>query len=443
MTESQPDPLPERRTRPGRTLILGLALGLAAGAGGMWLARPKAASHPPAANGKTQAFQCPMHPQIIQDHAGSCPICGMDLVVLEGHQALQSPGPQGLVTVQIDPQRRQLMGLRTVKAELAILGGELRAPGRVAVDETRLEKVTVKLEGYVERLHADFVGRPVKLGEPLFDLYSPEFLNAQREYLVALRTRKSLAGTDQEVRWQEIAFSARRRLEFLGASPALLQRLETSGEEIRHLTVQSPIAGVVTARNVTQGSRIGPADAALEVADLSRVWVLADLYEADLARVRPGMAAELELPALGRRLQGRVAFLDPVLDPKTRTLKARLEFPNPDGSLRPEMLGEVLIKTGERKALCIPLDAVLDSGARKVAFVDVGQGYLEPREVKVGAVTGERVEILEGLEPGESVVTRAAFLVDSESRFQAALAELTRRDAEAKAPAAPPSGHSH
>lgn len=442
MSEPQPDPTPEPAAEPrrGRTLALGIALGLVAGIGGMWLARPR--THAPAAatDGKAKAYQCPMHPQVIQDHVGACPICGMDLVVMEGTQALQSPGPEGLVTVQIDPQRRQLMGLRTAKVEPASVGAELRVPGRVALDETRLKKVTVKLEGYVERLYADFVGRPVTQGEVLFDLYSPEFLNAQREYLVALRTQKSLAGTDQERRWQEIAGTARRRLEFLDAPAALIQRLDQTGEVVRHLPVTSPITGVITARNVTQGSRIGPADAALEVVDLSHVWVLADLYEADLARVKPGMAAELELPALGRRLTGRVAFLDPALDPKTRTLKARLAFPNPDGSLRPEMLGEVVIRTGARTALSIPLDAVLDSGTRKIAFVDVGQGYLEPREIKTGQVTRDRIEVLEGLEAGEAVVTRAAFLVDSESRLQAALAELARRTAESKAP---PAGHAH
>jgi Cu(I)/Ag(I) efflux system membrane fusion protein len=159
--------------------------------------------------------------------------------------------------------------------------------------------------------------------------------------------------------------------------------------------------------------------------------VLADLFEADLGRVKVGMGAELEIASLGKKLQGRVIFLDPVLDPKTRTLKARLEFPNPGGLLRPEMLGDVTFQIPERKALTVPLDAVLDSGTRKIVFVDVSQGHFEPREVTTGQQSADRVEIVEGLEKGEAVVTRAAFLVDSESRLQNALAEMTRRKSEA------------
>lgn len=440
-TPIAPEP---RRWKP---LLMGLALGLVVGGGAMFLARPKA-SAPQATQDTAQTWQCPMHPQIMQDHEGDCPICGMDLVPMTGAQALESPGPEGLVTVQIDAQRRQLMGLRTAVVEPGDLGGDLRLPGRVVLDETRLKKVTVKLEGYVERLQADFVGRPVSKGQVLFELYSPEFLNAQREYLVAQRTRASLAGTEQEARWLEIAGTARRRLEFLDAPPSLLAKLDATGEVVRHLPVVSPISGIVTVRNVAQGSRLGPADTALEMVDLSRVWVLADLYEQDLARVKPGMAAELELPALGRTVAGRVAFLDPMLDPKTRTLKARLEFPNPGGELRPDMFGEVRLKVGSRRVLTVPLDAILDSGTRKIAFVDVGQGYLEPREVQVGQSGRDRIEVVEGLEAGEQVVTRAAFLVDSESRLQAALAELARRKGEAaaapQAPAADPhAGHRH
>lgn len=419
------EPAPRRRLLA--PLAIGLSLGLTLGALGTWLVlRQKAAPH---AHGsaKPQAYQCPMHPQILQDHPGDCPICGMDLVVMEGSQALQSPGPEGLVTVQIDPARQQLMGLRLAKAEEGQLEGGFRAPGRVVLDETRLKRVTVKVEGYVEKLHADFTGRPVRKGEALFELYSPDFLNAQREYLVALRTQASLKGTDQEARWMELAGTARRRLEFLDAPEALLKHLDQGGEVKRHLTVNAPASGLITVRNIAQGSRLGPSDVALEIADLSHVWVVAEVFEADLARVKAGMGATLDLPSLGRKLIGRVVFLDPMVDPKTRTLRARLEFPNPGGDLRPEMLGEVTFQSPARKSLTVPLDAVLDSGSRKIVFVDVTKGHFEPREVTVGQRSLDRVEILDGLEKGESVVTRAAFLIDSESRLQAALAEMTKR----------------
>ncbi len=426
LNEFEPTP-----SSPLSRLAVGLVAGLLLGGVGTWLIlRPRAANHDHGAealSAKPKAYQCPMHPQILQDHPGDCPICGMALVVMEGTQALQSPGPDGLVTVKIDPGRQQLMGLRLAKAEEGQLDGGFRAPGRVMLDETRLKRVTVKLEGFVEKLHADFTGRSVKKGEPLFELYSPEFLSAQREYLVALRTQASLKGTDQEGRWMELAGTARRRLEFLDAPEPLLKALDAGGEVKRHLTVNAPVTGLVTVRNIAQGSRISPADVALEIADLSHVWVVADVFEADLARVKVGMGATLDLPALGKKLAGRVVFLDPVMDPKTRTLKARLTFPNPGGDLRPEMLGEVSFQTPARKTLTIPLDAVLDSGTRKIVFVDVTKGHFEPREVKTGQSTNDRIEVLEGLEKGESVVTRAAFLVDSESRLQAALAEMTKR----------------
>ena len=258
---------------------------------------------------------------------------------------------------------------------------------------------------------------------------------AEREYSVSLRSLKSQAGTPGEARWKELAETARRRLEYLDAPASLLKALANGAEPSRCLTVVAPYDGLVTVRNISQGSRIGPADVALELADLSRVWVLADLYEQDLAQVKVGMTATMELPALGQKLSGRVVFLDPLIDPKTRTLKARLEFPNPKGVLRPEMLGEVAFSMGERRTLTVPLDSILDSGTRKIAFVDVGSGHFEPREVKVGRGGGDRIEILDGLKNGERVVTRAAFLVDSESRLQAALAELNRKNSAAKAPA--------
>lgn len=418
-------PNPRRRLPAG--LALGLVAGLLLGAGTSALILRRKAPAPPPTAGAPKAWQCPMHPQIIQDHLADCPICGMDLVEMSAGNALQSPGPEGLVTVHIDPQRQQLMGLRTAPALVGSLGAGLSAPGRVAFDETRLHRITVKVDGTVERLHADFTGRPVIQGQPLFELYSPEFLGAQRDYQVALKTLADLRGSAQEARWADLAATARRRLELLDAPADLLQHLADGGEPRRHLTVVAPVSGLVTQRNITQGARLGPADTALELADPSQVWILADVYEADLARVKVGMAATFSAASLPSPLQGRVVFLDPVLDPRTRTLKARLAFPNPGGRLRPEMLGDVRFQIPERQALTVPLDAVLDSGSRRIVFVDVTKGHFEPREVQVGQRSADRIEILEGLEPGEAVVTRAAFLVDSESRLQNALAEMGRK----------------
>jgi Cu(I)/Ag(I) efflux system membrane fusion protein len=425
-----------------KCVLLGVAVGLALGAGAFWLAAPRGHAH--AAESGPKAYQCPMHPQIMQDYFGACPICGMDLVVMEGSQSLMSPGPEGMVTVQIDAQRRQLMGLRTVQAEAAPLGGEIRAPARLVAAEPGLFRVTVKTPGYVERLLADFTGKAVKKGDLLLELYSPGFLTAQKEYAVAIKALGAMKGAQgqaghagggapDQTRWGDLVKAARRRLEYLDAPKSLLDALDAGGEPARCLQVFSPASGVVTAKNVVQGGFASEMETILEIADLGVVWALADLYETDVAQVKVGGPATLDVPALGagaKDLKGRVVFIDPMLDPGTRTLKARLEFPNPGGLLRPEMIGSVAFGVEEKNALTIPLDAVLDSGHRKIVFVDATGGYFEPREIEIGRAGGGRVEVLDGLEPGEAVVTRAAFLLDSESRLQAALAELGRRAAE-------------
>ncbi|MBI4911658.1 MAG: efflux RND transporter periplasmic adaptor subunit [Acidobacteria bacterium] len=425
-----------KRPGPGRGLLLGLALGLVAGGTAVWLLRPRPAPAPTGAPSK-KAYQCPMHPQILQDHPGTCPICGMDLVEMEGAATPQSPGPEGMVTVAISPERQQLMGLRTAPVEEGTWGGEIRSPGRVAVDERRVQRIAVRSEGYVEELRADFLGRPFRKGELLFSLNSPDFGAAQREFLAALSARRKYQDTEQGANYAALVETSRRRLAFLGASPAFIADLETSGMVTRLLPVVAPVDGVLTAKTINAGSKVAAMDQPLELTDLSSVWVVAELYESDLGRVRVGMPAAFSSPALGeRQLSGKVAFLDPALDPRTRTLKARLELPNPGQLLRPDMLGEVVIQVPGKKGLKVPADAVLDSGTRSIVFVDVGQGYFEPREVRSGLRSSDSVEIVDGLAKGEKVVTRANFLVDSESRLKAALADMGRKSA-------PPDPHKH
>lgn len=415
-----PEPKPRRSFGGG--LALGLLAGLLMGGGALLALRPRPQMTAKAA---ATAFQCPMHPQIIQDHTGACPICGMDLVVMEGATDLQSPGPDGMVSVQISPERQQLIGLRTVKVEEGDTGGEIRTSGRVVADERRVHRIALRVEGYVQRLDADFLGRPFRKGERLMELHSPEFAAAQGEYLAALQAHRKLGATEQGPRYQELVEAARRRLRFMGAAPGLLESLEQGGEIQRELVVRAPSDGILSAKSVSLGSKVAAMDQPLELTDLGVVWVLADLYESDLGRVKVGMSAEFEVPALGKRFLGRVSFLDPALDPKTRTLRARLELANPGLALRPEMLGEARLRVPGRRGLRVPVDAILDSGTRKIAFVDVGKGYFEPREVKTGNASGELVEVLEGLAQGESVVTGAAFLVDSESRLRAAVAQMS------------------
>jgi len=401
-----------------------IGMGLGLGIAGTWLAlrTPHAQEHgqeTQAQAPKKQMYQCPMHPQIMMDHEAACPICGMDLVAMEG----AGEGAPGTVT--IDAQRQQLIGLKTVKVEEGPLGGELRTNGRVAVDETRVRKITVKVEGFVEKLFVDFVGKPVAEGAPLFSLYSPDFVSAQQEYLLALKTSRQLAGGAFQGSGSELLEAARERLKLWDVPPSEIEELEKRGEARRTLTLRSPLSGVVTAKNVQEGARITPLDQILEITDLSHVWVLADIYETELGRVKVGTAAEFSSGAYpGRSFKGRVAFIDPQMDPKTRTVKVRVEFANGSGELKPELFGEVVLKGPVRKGLRVPLDAVLDSGIRKVVFIAAGEGRFEPRAVEVGERTGEFVEILSGIDPGVEVVTGANFLVDSESRLKAALSQM-------------------
>jgi len=372
-------------------------------------------------------WQCPMHPSIVQDHPGNCPICGMKLVKVEGAGGgAGGPAPEGMAGVTIDAARQQLIGLEIAHVERAPVGASLRTSGRVAVDETRIHHVNVKFSGFMERVYADFVGRPLKRGEPIFSIYSPELVAAQDEYLLALRTRKTLGPSGDLARDGEALVAAsRRKLELWDVPRSEIERIERTGEPSRTVTFYSPATGVVTKKDVVPGMRVNAGDMPFEIVDLSRVWVLADAYESDLGNVKVGMPATLTLKAFpNRAFEGRVAFIDPMLDPRSRTAKVRIEVPNPDGELRPEMFGEVVLRGEARTGLRIPADAVIHSGTQSVVFVALPDGKFQPREVRLGQGDAQFVEVVSGLEAGDGVVTRANFLVDSESRLRASLAAL-------------------
>ncbi len=420
-----------------------IVLGVAAGAAVTVAVRPHPQPATPPADRPAQQWHCPMHPGFVSDKPGDCPICGMKLVLLDpadGHDAGHDPA-DGYATVQIDSQRQQLIGLRLAPVTRAAVGAGWRTVGRVAVDETRVRKINVKVDGFVEKLYVDFVGKPVRRGQALFALYSPELVSAQNEYLLAARTRAQL-GAGNERTGDELVQAARRRLELWDVPRSEIAHLDHGGEPLRTLTLYSPIAGVVTAKSVVQGSKIAAGDTPFEITDLSQVWVLADAYESDISRVKVGTSATLRIDALpNREFRGRVGFVDPLLDPKTRTAKIRVAFANPDLELKPDMFGDVAFEGRSREGLRVPLDALIDSGTQKVVFVAVGNGRFQPRAVTVGAQTSEFVEVLEGLAEGDQVVTRANFLIDSESRLKSALAALAQKAAPKARASDPHAGH--
>jgi len=403
--------------------VFALALGLAAGA---VLFRQPAG---PVTQLQPQ-YYCPMHPTIVSDKPGDCPICQMRLVrkdLDDVEEPRAAPGPivAGRAPVRISAEKQQLIGVKRAPVVRGPLIRTIRAVGRVTYDETRLHHVHTKISGWIERLHADATGEMVKMGQPLLTIYSPELLASQQEYLLALRARDRLAGATLPsvgLSGEELVASARRRLRLFDLTEEQITALERSGEATRTMTLYAPMTGHIVAKHVTHGERIEPGTKLLDIADLSRVWAMAEIYEYELPFIQPGQPATLTLSYLpGRTLEGRIGLIYPFLSEATRTAKVRIEFPNPGLMLKPEMFGEVELRSDLGQKLVVPDSAVISSGERDIVFVDRGQGYFEPRELKLGVRLPEAVEVLEGLSEGEVVVTSANFLIDSESKLQAAL----------------------
>jgi len=381
-------------------------------------------------------YHCPMHPSYTSDKPGDCPICGMKLVPIKkegtakgaqaaGNVAEARPGIKGQAAIYLSPEKQQLIGVRTDVVTYTPLTKVIRAVGQVTADETRLSHVHTKVEGWVENLYVNFTGMLVKKGQPLLSIYSPELVATQEEYLLALRAQKRL----KQSPFSEVAgggdsllAASRRRLQLWDVADSEIRRIEKAGRPFKAITLYSPASGFVMEKNVIAGQKVDSATDLLVIADLREVWVEVEFYEQDVALVRLGDQARLTVASYPQRTwTGRIDYIYPSVDPQTRTLRARLRFPNPGLLLKPGMYAEVKIDRPLGRWLAVPEEAVLDSGTRKIVFIARGGGHFEPREVKVGLQAEGRREILSGLKAGDRIVTSGNFLIDSESRLESAL----------------------
>jgi len=453
-----------------------------AGALVIWLrTSPESPTHSTAATDATVSapatwYTCGMHPEVVEDHPGDCPKCGMKLQPMSPDRAAamglagaragsegatdsgerkvlywkssmipgeihQEPGKDSMGmdlvpvhadevasagTIRIDPVTEQNMAIRVDTVSQGPLRHTVRAVGYVAYDETTLTQVTTKVDGWVEKLYADQTGMQVHKAEPLFELYSPALFSAQEEYLAALRNLQPtdvVAVPRSRADSAELVRAARTRLEFFDISSEQIKALERTNKVRKTLTIRAPFTGIVTHKNVVDGQMVMAGSEVFRVADLSTVWVMAKVYEHDLPYVHLGQEAFMTLGYLpGRTFHGRVTYVYPYLEEKTREISVRMEFHNPGYELKPGMYATVTLTTEPTTdAILVPDTAIIDTGTRAVVFVRLEQGRFEAREIHRGLRSDDnRIQVLDGVAPGETVVVSGQFLLDSESRLREA-----------------------
>ena len=428
-----------------------------------------------AESGAKQLWTCGMHPQVIQDEPGNCPICGMKLVPLKPETAPAAAAPEkkkerkilywrapmdpnyisdkpgkspmgmdlipvyedeepAVSGIRVDPNFLQNFAVRTAVAERGSIPIEIRTIGVLTYNERDIASVNTKFEGWIEKAYVNYIGEPVKKGQVLFEIYSPQLVTTQQEYLAALdyvsRLETSNAEPEAIERAHSLLEAARERLRYWDITQDQIDELRTTRKLRRTLKILSPVSGVVVAKmdRSLEGMKLTPGMNVYKIADLSTVWAEIEIYEYQLAHVRLGQRASITVDAFpGRRWTGKIIYLDPELNQKTRTLKAFVEIPNPGLRLRPEMYANIEIRTpAVSGAVKVPEEAIIHTGERAVVIVqkDREKGVFEPREVKLGVTGGGYTEVREGLRPGEIVVTSSQFLIDSESNLKEAIQKM-------------------
>ncbi len=373
---------------------------------------------------KIAYYKDPMHPWYTSDKPGKAPDCGMDLVpVYEGESDAQG--------IKIDPTTVQNIGVKVETVFKRKLTREIRTVGKVDFDERRLYSVNTKIMGWVEKLYVDYTGMAVRKGQPLMEFYSPELVSTQEEYLQALSYRKKLdQGAVDEARKQadELVASARRRLLYWDIPEREILALEQRGTPKKTMTIYSPADGIVMEKMVREGQNVMAGMELYKVADLTTVWILADIYQYDLPWVKVGQNAEIDLDYLpGKPLKGTITYVYPYLNDDTKTAKVRIEIANTKAlDLKPDMFATVKIASPVSvEAVVVPDQAIIRSGERDIAVIALGGGYFDPREVKLGVQLDGYVQVLDGVREGERIVVSSQFLIDSESNLKAAISQMS------------------
>ncbi|MCY3620770.1 MAG: efflux RND transporter periplasmic adaptor subunit [Gammaproteobacteria bacterium] len=437
-------------------ILLGVLLGAAAvglvaynPAGWQWFEGTAPTPEVAATSDAVQTlYTCGMHPNVTRGEPGNCPICGMKLV------AKKPPGPEteeSVSDVRVAPGFQQNFAVRTAGVHRGALPVLIRTVGVLAHNEEKLVSVNTKFEGWIETAHVNNVGESVDEGDLLFEIYSPQLVTTQREYLAAMdylgRLESSGAYPDAIARAESLLEAARERLRYWDITEEQIDALERSGAAPRTVRFFSPASGFVVEKmgDSLEGMKLAPGMTVLKIADHSTLWAQAEFFESDLRHVKEGSEALIEVDAFpGRRWSGRILFFRSAVDPETRALTAFVEVDNGDLSLRPMMYVDVSLQVdGASDAVLIPAEAVLHSGERSIVVVEKDDGLFEPREVSLGLAAEGLQEITEGLSPGETVVVSSQFLIDSESNLKAATAQLLRGDAPDDAPDEPMPQHHH